>query len=140
MISHDGLHFLESRGLERPAATSYSHQDGRQSGRRDGVDHRHASPSGRRAIEAPNRCPRPRCATISCPCMSSVGSVRGIRRGTRMGGDRLHCRRRPGLPSSSVILHRCVSVSVPTWSYVRNTYRLTGTHSSTSQIPIKVNP
>ena len=99
MISHGGLRVLESRGLERPAATSYGHRDGRQSGRRDGVDHRHASPSRRRAIAAPNRRPRRRRATRSCPCMSSVGSVRGIRRGRCMGGDRLHCRRRPGLPS-----------------------------------------
>ena len=93
MISHGGLHVLESRGLERPAATSYGHRDGRQSGRRDGVDHRHAWPSGRRAIAAPNRRPRPRHATRSCPCMSSVGSVRGIRQRTSMGRYRFHFRR-----------------------------------------------
>ena len=98
-IPHHQLHEIESRGLEWPAATSYGHRDGRQSGRRDGVGHRHARPSGRRAIAAPNRRRLPRRATRSCPCMSSVGSVRGIRRGRCMGGDRLHCRRRPGLPS-----------------------------------------
>ena len=101
MISHGGLHVIESRGLKWPAATSYSHRDGRKSGRRNGVDHRHASPSGRRAIAAPNRRPRPRRATRSCPCMSSVGSVRGIRRRTCMGGDLPRCRRRPGLQSLS---------------------------------------
>ena len=93
MISHGGLHLLVSRDLERPAATSYGHRDGRQSGRRDGVDNRHPWPSGRRAIAAPNRRPRPRRATRSCPCMSSVGSVRGIRRRTHMGGYRFHFRR-----------------------------------------------
>ena len=45
---------LEARGLKRPAATSYGHRDGRQSGLRDGVDHRHERPSSRRAIAAPN--------------------------------------------------------------------------------------
>ena len=114
MISHGGLHVLESSGLERPAAMSYGHRDGRQSSRRDGVDHRHASPSGRWAIAAPNRRRRPRCATRSCPCMSSVGSVRGIQRGRCMRGNRLHCRCRPGLQLSSVIVHRHVPVSVPT--------------------------
>ena len=100
MISHGGLTMLESRGLKRPAATSYGHRDGRQSGRRDGVSHCRAFPAGRRAIAAPNRRPWPRGATGSCPCMSSVRSVRGIRRRC-MGGGRSHCRRRPGLPSSS---------------------------------------
>ena len=93
VITYRQLHKLESRGLERPAATSYGHRDGRQSGRRDGVDNRHPWPSGRRAITAPNRRPRPRRATRSCPCMSSVGSVRGIRRRTHMGGYRFHFRR-----------------------------------------------
>ena len=93
MISHGGLHLLESRGLERPAATSCGHHNGRQSGRRDGADHRHAWPSGRRAIEAPNRRTRPRRVTRSCPLVFSVGSVRGIRRRTSMDGYWFHFRR-----------------------------------------------
>ena len=54
MISHGGLRVLDSRGLKRPAAKSYGHRDGRQSGLRDGVDHRHERPSSRRAIAASN--------------------------------------------------------------------------------------
>ena len=95
------LHELDSPSLKWPAATSYDHLDGRQSGCREGVDHSHVWPSGRQAIAAPDRRPRPCRVTRSCPCMSSVGSVRGIQRGRCMGGGRSHCRRRPGLPSSS---------------------------------------
>ena len=118
VITYRQVHELESRGLERPEATSYVHRDGRQSGRRDGVGHRHARPSGRRSIAAPNRRSRPRRATRCCPCMSCIGSMRGIRRGTCMGGDRFHCRRRPGLPlssSSSIGLFRFL---IPMWAYV----------------------
>ena len=51
---HHLIYILEARAFERPVATPYGHRDGRQSGPRDGVDHRQERPSSRRAIAASN--------------------------------------------------------------------------------------
>ena len=84
---------LEERVFERPAAATYGRRKGRLSGRRHGGCARHGDAPRRRAGTPPSRPLRPARATRSCPCMSSIGSVRWIRRGTCMGDDRLHCRR-----------------------------------------------